>query len=208
MLDRSHGDRRIARPTHSYRDRPPARSRVGRMGRRPAPQRRRLLRAPRPVLPLCRTHPGRAVRRGGGRLVPALAPARRGGTCLAPRRGLGRRGGVQPREPVARRPRRFVLWRRGPASRAPARARAVPPAHEPHVASRAAGGAARLGGARGDRRVQRSGGAAWAEGGEGRVAGAHPAVPLEAGAGRRAGDRRDATRCRCSSRRAASWRAG
>src|SRR2546426_464180 len=116
MLVPSHDDRRTARATHSHRDRPPARPRMGRMGRRAAPQPRRLLRAPRPVLPLCRAHAGGAVRCGGGRALPARAQARSAGAGAAPRRRLGPGGGVRPRGPVAHRARGFLLWRRGPAS--------------------------------------------------------------------------------------------
>src|SRR2546428_3175943 len=154
MLVPPHGDGRTLRPPHPHGARPPPRPRMGRMGRRAAPQPRRLLRAPRPVLPVCRAHTGRAVRGGGGRALPALAQACRAGTGAASRRRVGPGGRVRPRGAVARRARGFVLLRGCPASPPAPPPGPLPPPHQPHVPRSAARGGARSGGGRREPRIQ------------------------------------------------------
>src|SRR5437660_10902126 len=160
------------------------------MGWPAAAQSRGLLLAPRALLSVRRADDRRPLRhRSRARVSARAAPGR----PLAPAAAgaMGGAGGDDPAHlAVVRRAARFLLWAARVVARAVAGAGTIPAIDELHLVARPGTGPARLGGARGDRRLQHPRGAARPEGGEGRAAGADPPLSLQAGARRRAGHRR------------------
>src|SRR5207249_3613701 len=132
MLD-AHERRRSPRPTHPPRDRPPSRSRVGRVGRAAAPRERGLLRAPGTLLPLRRLDDWHRHGGGGGPHLPAWAAPRHAVADASPhavaRPGGGGRGDLG----VVRDPAAFLLWGRPRRPRGLARAGTLSPPDEPHL---------------------------------------------------------------------------
>src|SRR5438132_1707908 len=181
---------RPPRPTDPHRDRSPSRSRVGRVGRAAPPRERGLLRASRTLLPLCRPDDRYRHGGGGGAHLPAWPATRHPLGDAAPHAVARPGGGVRGDLGVVRDPAPFLLWGRARAPRGLARAGALSPPDEPHLVCLSGVRQAGLGGARGHRRVQHPRRAPPPDGGQGRVAGSHPALSLQAGARWGAGDRR------------------
>src|SRR5437879_2013390 len=160
------------------------------MGWSAAAQSRGLLLSPGTLLSVRRADDRRPLRHGSRDRVSARAAP---GRPLAPAAAgaVGGAGGDDAAHlAVVRRASRFILLAGRAVARAVVGAGTIPAIDELHLVARPGTGPARLGGARGDRRLQHPRGAARPEGGEGRAAGADPALPFQAGARWRARHRR------------------